>query len=152
MRVFARIFDFPNERGRLPVALWILIQAVALLALATVVRDHRPAPGRDPAAWERMGMFVEFTSIAPLAVLFTVVAVAGLHALDPDEDPARRAAECKTILKLFTAGVVLVQVELLTYGLWKGIWEMFGLMSAVAAADLVLVFVVVRYLDSGAAS
>lgn len=95
-----------------------------------------------------MGVFVEFTSIAPLAILFMVVAMAGLHALDPAMSAADRAIECKVITGLFGVGVTLVDIELIYYGLWKGIWEMFGAMAAIAFVDLALVFLVFRYMDS----
>jgi hypothetical protein len=148
VKVVASVVRFPAERGRLPVALSILLQVVALLALVTVVRDRRPDPRIDPIGWANMGVFVEFTSIAPLAILFMVVAMAGLHALDPAMSAADRAIECKVITGLFGVGVTLVDIELIYYGLWKGIWEMFGAMAAIAFVDLALVFLVFRYMDS----
>lgn len=148
MKVISSVVNFPKERGRFHVALSILIQAVALLALATIVRDERPNPGVNPDAWENMGLFVEFTSIAPLAVLFTVVAIAGLHAIDGSLSASARAVECTVIFKLFTIAVAVLGAELVYYGLWKGIWELFGTMALVAALDLALVFLVFRYLDS----
>lgn len=129
-----------------------LIQLFALLALVTVVRDHRPDPRVDAATWEHMGMFVEFTAIVPLAMLIVVVASAGLHALDSSITAVDRSSECSVILRLFGVATALVILELVSFGLWKGIWEMFGLMAAIAVLDLALVFLVFRYLDSDKAS
>lgn len=147
IRGLAGVVRLPDERGRLPAALLVLIQTLALVALITVVRDYRPDPRTDPAQWQQMGLFAEFTSIAPLAVVFIVVATAGLHALDSDMSEAARANECRIILNAFALAVVVVLAQLVSYGLWKGIWEMFGMMAGIAGADLALVFLVFRYLD-----
>jgi hypothetical protein len=143
------IFRLPGERGRLPVSLVSLLQVFAMLALATVVRDYRPTASEDVAIWERMGIFVEFTSIAPIAVLFTIVAAAGLWALDPDISAATRSRECRSILKWFAISVALIGAQLFAYGVWQSLWEMSGLLAGVAGLDLALVFLVLRYLESG---
>ena len=148
LKVLSNVISFPRERNRLPVALSVVIQATALLALVTVVRDLRPHPAVDAARWEEMGLFVEFTSIASLAILFTLVAVSGLHALDDSIGASARAAECAVIFKLFAIAVAAVCAELVSYGLWKGIWQFFGTMALLAFLDLALVFLVFRYLDS----
>ena len=148
MKVIASVVRFPTERDRLPVVLSILLQVVALLALVTVIRDQRPDPRTDPASWESMGIFVEFTSIASLAILFIVVACAGLYALDSSLSAVDRAVDCSVIIKLFSIGVALVVIELIYFGLQKGIWGMFGEMAAIAFLDLALVFFVFRYLDT----
>ena len=142
------ICAIPAERGRMPVALVTLLQVFGLLALATIVRDQRPDPAVNLDAWQAMGLFVEFSSIAPLAVLFTVVAVVGLHALDAEMTEVARARECVVLLRWFAIVVVLLAVELASYGLWKGIWQMFAPMAALAFLDFALVFLVVRWLDS----
>ncbi|MEP7216803.1 MAG: hypothetical protein ABI782_11165 [Anaerolineaceae bacterium] len=132
-------------------ALSILVQVVAILALVVVVRDLRPNPKTDPAGWENIGVLVEFTSIASSVVLFIVAAFAGFYALDSALSAVDRATEFIGIFKLFGIGVGLVDGELVSFGLWKGTWGMFGAMAAVASLDLLLVFLVLRYLDTGGA-
>lgn len=142
------ITRFPTERGRFPVVLSIFLQLIALLALVTVVRDQRPDPRTDPIGWRDMGILVEFTSIASAAVLFVVVAVAGLSTIHPAVSAVQRARECKAMVGWFGIGAMLVDFELICFGLWKGIWEMFGPMAGIALVDWTLVVLVLRYLDA----
>lgn len=146
MKVVTGAFRFPGERDRRPVVVAMLLQAFALLALIIVVRDRRPPPKVDSAEWERMGIFVEFTSIFPMAAVFAVFAIVSFYILDPAVSGAARATQCVLLLKLFAIAIALVDAQLVYYGLWKGIWEMFGAMAAIASLDLFLVFIVLRYL------
>jgi hypothetical protein len=148
MKHVVAIARFPPQRGRLPVVLSVFLQLVALLALVTVVRDKRPDPRTDPIGWNDMGAFVEFTSIASAAALFVVVAVAGLSTIHPAVSGVERARDCRAIVALFGIGVIVADVELICFGLWKGIWEMFGPMAGVVLVDWTLVFLVLRYLDT----
>lgn len=148
VKQLAGVIKFPEERGRAPVALFTLLQPFALLALATIVRDHRPVPTMDDGPLSSLGLFVEFTSIAPLALLFTVMALVGLIALDPDISLVARAKECALILKVFAVAVLLLGAELVWYGMWKGAWEMFGPMAALLVLDLALAYLILRFLDA----
>jgi hypothetical protein len=136
----------PADVGRLPVALAVLLQTVALLAVLTVVRDERPNPTADPAGWEHMGAFVLFTSIAPLAALFTAMVVVGLHAFSAT-NPVERSRDCALMARSLGIGAAITDTELLWYGAWKGIWEMFGPMAVIAPLDFALTFLVLRYSD-----
>lgn len=146
MKRFGRVLAPPPQRRSWHFFLTALLQVVALAALAIVMRDQRPDPATDRLAWERMGMLAEFVAMAPAAALFTFVAVAGMFAI-LCEPAAQRERWSVRMLVCLAAGVALTDAGALYYGWQTEIWDMFGSVAAIASADLVLSYLVLRCLD-----
>ncbi len=146
MSLFRSVARIPAERGKLPLALTVLVQAVGFLALVTIVRDGRPDPTADPLRWEAMGAFTLFMSISTVAVLFTVIITMAFHAMAAP-GMEERAWECRILALTLAAGVVLADLELLAFGMWKGTWSLFAPMAALPPLDWTLTYMVLRFLE-----
>lgn len=132
--------------GTRPVLVAAALQAAALLSLVPIVRDYRPNPAVDPAQWAEMGAFVEFTAIAPIAILFSVTFCECQYVFQADTSE-QRAREVNMILLTLAVGTLLCGAELVSYGIWKGLWSFFGLLASSVVVDLGLTFAVLRWSD-----